>query len=63
MEEQILEMTIRLSREEAELKSGRQIPLEEWHSFWKCFKEYYLLEHDATLQWIGEEWDELKHDY
>ena len=54
---------IKLTKEEAEVMSGIDIPLKEWQPFWECFKEYYLLEVKSTLQWMGEEWDELKEDY
>ena len=62
MEQEFI-VKIKLSREEAEKISKIQIPLEEWQGFWNCFKDYYKLEYINTLEWMGEEWEDIKEDY
>lgn len=53
-------LKITLSPEYVERITGVEIPLSEWDQFCKEFKKWYLLEYDGTIEWMIDEWDNIK---
>lgn len=55
-------LTITLTDEEVETKTGYVVTEKDWPLFCKAFYEYFRLEHDATLEWVVEEWEHYLRD-
>lgn len=53
-------LKITLTPEYVEKLTGVDIPLSEWGQFCKEFKNWYLLEYDGTIEWMVDEWDNIK---
>jgi hypothetical protein len=39
---------------------GVEIPLEDWDLFCKEFERWYTLEYNGTIEWMLEEWENIK---
>ena len=42
---------------------GFDLPLKDWGLFCEIFTDYFKLEYSNTIEWMKEEWDELKEEY
>jgi len=57
------QFNVKFTYDEIVEEFGFDLPLNEWGMFCECFSEYFRSEYANTIEWMKEEWDELKEDY